>query len=74
MAWTLRSLSSAALSYIERNGAETASGITVVQIADLNDSYIRTLVIRLALAESHAQGCPSSPVTAGGNLYAADGG
>jgi hypothetical protein len=48
--------------------------ITGAQIAELNDTDLRTLVARLALAELQAQGCPSSSVTAGGNQDAADGG
>ncbi|MBR0560467.1 hypothetical protein [Neokomagataea anthophila] len=48
--------------------------ITGDQIANLNDTDLRTLVARLALAELRAQGCPSSSVTAGGNQDAADGG
>jgi hypothetical protein len=48
--------------------------VTGAQIANLNDSDLRTLVARLAIAELRGQGCPSSSVTAGGNQDAADGG
>lgn len=48
--------------------------VTGTQIANLNDSDLRTLVARLALAELRGQGCPASSVTAGGNQDAADGG
>ncbi|PYF99982.1 hypothetical protein D893_02534 [Thioalkalivibrio sp. ALE21] len=48
--------------------------VTGEDIANLNDSDLRTLVARLALAELREQGYPSSSVTAGGNQDAADGG
>lgn len=48
--------------------------VTGAQIANLNDTDLRTLVARLAIAELRGQGCPSSSVTAGGNQDAADGG
>ena len=48
--------------------------VTGDDIANLNDTDLRTLVARLALAELHAQACPSASVTAGGNQDAADGG
>lgn len=43
-------------------------------IADLKDSDLRTLVVRLALAELRSKGLPRSSVTAGGNQDAPDGG
>src|ERR1700749_4235692 len=43
-------------------------------IANLGDADLRTLVVRLALAEIRANGKPSSCVTAGGDQDAADGG
>jgi hypothetical protein len=48
--------------------------MTGADIANLNDTDLRTLVARLALAELRAQACPSTSVTAGGNQDAADGG
>lgn len=48
--------------------------ITGADIASLSDGDLRTLIARLALSELHAQGCPLSSVTAGGNQDAADGG
>lgn len=55
-------------------GQDTMFEITGAQIAELDDTDLRTLVARLAIAELHGQGCPSSSVTAGGNQDAADGG
>jgi len=48
--------------------------ITGNDIINLNDTDLRTLVARLALAELRGQGAPLSSVTAGGNQDAADGG
>ncbi|NMZ58317.1 hypothetical protein HBO25_06245 [Pseudomonas nitroreducens] len=48
--------------------------VTSDDISGLNDSDLRTLVARLAIAELRKQGCPISSVTAGGNQDAADGG
>ncbi len=48
--------------------------ITGEDIASLNDTDLRTLVARLALAELSARGAPLSCVTAGGAQDAADGG
>lgn len=48
--------------------------ITGDDIARLNDTDLRTLVARLALAELSARGAPLSSVTAGGPQDAADGG
>jgi hypothetical protein len=48
--------------------------ITGDDIASLSDGDLRTLVVRLALAELSAQNLPLSSVTAGGNQDAADGG
>lgn len=48
--------------------------VTGTDIVNLNDSDLRTLVARLALAELRKQGAPLSAVTAGGNQDAADGG
>lgn len=43
-------------------------------ITNLGDSDLRSLVVRLAIAELRKKGCPLSSVTAGGNQDAADGG
>lgn len=48
--------------------------ITGSDIADLSDVDLRSLVARLAIAESKEKGYPRSAVTAGGNQDAADGG
>lgn len=48
--------------------------ITGDHVARLGDADLRTLVVRLALAELAAQGLPSSAVTAGGHQDAPDGG
>lgn len=43
-------------------------------ITSLSDTDLRSLVMRLAIAELRTQGCPLSSVTAGGHQDAADGG
>lgn len=48
--------------------------VTEQDIANLNDTDLRTLVARLAVAELRAQACPTSSVSAGGNQDAADNG
>lgn len=48
--------------------------LTGDDIAQLNDADLRTLAIRLALAELRAGGAPLASVTAGGSQDAADGG
>jgi hypothetical protein len=48
--------------------------VTGIDISNLDDADLRTLVARLVLAELRKQGYPLSAVTAGGNQDAADGG
>ncbi len=48
--------------------------ISGTDITSLGDADLRSLVLRLAVAELRTQGCPISSVTAGGHQDAADGG